>query len=142
MNSSADLAGHLLSTIPRTMWRIRNEVRIAAKTDLTLPQFRILAHLSIGPSTNGELSEHLGASAANTCRTLVTLVRRGLVAQARSKSDRRLVTVRLTQRGGARFNRIRARAQDQLAIELALIPNKDHETLAAALKILEKVFAS
>ena len=141
-NPSAELAGHLLSTIPRAMWRIRSEVRSAAKTDLTLPQFRILAHLSMGPSTNCILSEHLGASAANTCRTLVTLVGRGLVMQSRSKRDRRVVTLKLTPRGRAQFNRIRDRTKDQLAIELAHIPNDERETISAALRILERVFAS
>src|SRR5688572_25801721 len=73
---------------------------VMAAAGLTIGQFGVLeALLHHGPLCQRDLGVKLLRSDGNTAVVVANLVRRGLVAQARRRDDRRFVTVTLTDAG-------------------------------------------
>ncbi len=73
-----------------------------AETGLTTSQFGVLETLlHLGPLCQRELGNKLLKSSGNITVVVDNLERRGLVRRERSTSDRRMVTVRLTDEGRA-----------------------------------------
>ncbi|MBA2316991.1 MAG: winged helix-turn-helix transcriptional regulator [Euzebyales bacterium] len=73
--------------------------RALDKVGLTLPQYRVLAFLSLGPSAGVALAEWLTVSPPSVSALVDGLVTRGLVARERSRTDRRRVEHTLTAAG-------------------------------------------
>lgn len=73
---------------------------IFADQDLTFSQWISLMGLREGVAeTSAQLARHLNHDAGATSRLVDQLVKRGLVRRERSKSDRRIVRLRLTAQG-------------------------------------------
>ena len=73
-----------------------------ARAGLTESQFGVLeALVHLGPLCQRALGEKLLSSGANVTTVVDNLEKRGLVGRAREGSDRRFVTVRLTDPGRA-----------------------------------------
>lgn len=140
VNDDDVVAKELLEVIPRTMSIIRAELRSVAKLELTIPQFRILAHLSRGPLNNGQLAEIQGVSVAAMSRMVDSLVRRNLIKRASSKSDRRQIQLVLTTNGRRMFGRYKASAQKNLSIRFSKLETKPKQTLREGLSILGDMF--
>lgn len=77
------------------------EVRRRVPTELTLPQFDVLAQLYRRPDgmTPGELTRELLVTAGNVTGIVARLQALGLVERRRVPEDRRTVRLRLTARG-------------------------------------------
>lgn len=75
--------------------------RAAPDVDLTLSQWRVL--VIVGRTAEGirvgEIAAWIGAAAPSASRLVRRLERRGLVVTARDSEDRRVIRVRLTERG-------------------------------------------
>src|SRR5262245_43856422 len=112
--SPLECARHLLEVIPRAMRSIRTEMRRKAQPELTVPQFRVLARLSISPATNGEVAEWIGVSVPAMSRMVELLARRGYVQKERQSEDRRQVRLLLSAKGKSHFLKIRGQAQRSL----------------------------
>lgn len=88
---------------------------LGAKYGLTMPQYQLLlAALNESDATLGGLSEHLNCSRGNVTGIVDRLERDGWLERERSAEDRRVITVRLTDKG-ERVWEIR----DELTLELA-----------------------
>lgn len=67
---------------------------------LTIPQYQLLlAAMTEADTTLGGLSEHLNCSRGNVTGIVDRLERDGWLMRERSNEDRRVITVRLTDRG-------------------------------------------
>lgn len=67
---------------------------------LTIPQYQLLlAAMTQADTTLGGLSEHLNCSRGNVTGIVDRLERDGWLARERSSEDRRVITVRLTDKG-------------------------------------------
>ena len=146
--SQADSAKQLLDVIPRTMRVLRAEFAAMARDEmgereLSVSQFRTLLHVSRGAVNNSKLAELMGLSVAATSRMVDSVVRGGLLRRRTSKSDRRQVTLSLTQDGRETVDRAQVLMRERLALRLsALEPAKRArlDKALAALSLLDEVF--
>jgi DNA-binding MarR family transcriptional regulator len=135
----AALAKNILEAVPRCMHALRAEMRGVARAEMTVPQFRILAHISRGQGKASELAEIQGVSLAAMSRMVDGLVRRGLVLRA-GHPDRRQVELRLTPQGNRYFTSVKAAVQGRLADKLKKLPPAKKKKLDLGLAILGEVF--
>ncbi len=101
--SDHELASRFLDVIPLAMQALRTEMRQTRGTDLTVPQFRMLAHLWCEPASNRKLADNLGISVAASSRMVDWLIKHELAEKAQDETDRRQVVVQLTPAGRKTF---------------------------------------
>ncbi|UFP96247.1 MarR family winged helix-turn-helix transcriptional regulator [Gloeobacter morelensis] len=103
-----------------------------AGAKLTVSQFGVLeALLHLGPLCQSALAEKLLKSGGNMTLVIDNLEKRGLVARVRSVSDRRYITVHLTEAGQALVKQlIKPHVQGVVAAMDALTPD-EQEALGA-----------
>lgn len=88
----------------------RGEVRAGGDAVVRMRDWRILSFLaSKGPHTNREVADAMGMDSATISRAVQSMKQQGLIDVRRSKRDRRMQLVMLTQKG--------ADAHDALAVE-------------------------
>lgn len=139
--AAAENAARILRVIPRTMRHIRSELRSFAKSELTVPQFRILIHLSEHDALNNrQLAEIHGVSVAAMSRMADVLVRRKLVERSTAPNDRRQIQLRLTAAGREALERINTGVQGNLEQRLSALEDRPHFELSSGLRILEEIF--
>src|SRR5438309_215492 len=119
--TDVEYAKKLLEIIPRAMHAMRVEMRILAKPDFTVPQFRVIAKLSRAPATNIELAEWMGVAAPTMSRMVDALVKRKLIVRTRPALDRREVTLTLTDRGRAQFTKTRNAVENIFANRISAL---------------------
>lgn len=95
----------LLRATRRAENRLREYLRVNHAT--TLPRFDVMAALyrAGGPMKMSALSQQLLVSNGNATAVVERLERDGLARRAQGAQDRRVVTVALTDRGRAEFER-------------------------------------
>jgi DNA-binding MarR family transcriptional regulator len=115
--------------------RVTKEV--ARRVDLTGPQLTVLKMLEgVGDLSLSELSERIRAQNSTVTGIIDRMEREGLVARARSTEDRRVVNIRLTEKG--------ARIAREIAVEPMEVFRSALESLSAGemrdlLRILTKI---
>lgn len=139
MRDDVQQAKALLEVIPRAMVTIRLEMRRLAKGDLTVPQFRVIARLSRAESTNAEIAEWIGVSAAAMSKMVDMLVRRELVKRVPG-TDRREVRLSLTPAGRRLFERLSGGVQKNVAERIARLSREQKDRLEVAVDVLKEVF--
>lgn len=88
---------------------------LSNKYGLTMPQYQLLlAAVNEKDSTLGGLSEHLNCSRGNVTGIVDRLERDGWLERERSQEDRRVITVRLTDKGAGVWD-----IRKELTMELA-----------------------
>jgi DNA-binding MarR family transcriptional regulator len=91
--------------------------------EVTMPQFRALVILtSRGPTTAGELANHLHVHQSTLTRMADRLVRKKLVRRFRVEGDRREVSIEVTKTGVALVEAVSAARRRELAAILRRIP--------------------
>ena len=135
--ASSAAAGLILDAVPLMMSGLRQELRASRGATLTIPQFRILANLWLGPASNKALAEQIGVSVATMSRMLQHLVDKGLVERAADPADRRAVRVKLTRSGSRRFERVRAATQTRIAQRLGGVEAGRLKTVMLGLEELQ-----
>src|SRR5437868_6515727 len=120
---SAQLAKAFLEIVPRTMWAVRAEIRLAARKRsrgaLSVPQIRVLAQLSRKSLTNGELADRLGVTVPSMSRLVDGLVRKGLVTRDVQAQDRRRVALKLSPSGRKYFHTVMKSVEDRFSRQFA-----------------------
>jgi DNA-binding MarR family transcriptional regulator len=87
----------------------------AGAPEVTVAQFRVLVLLgAAGERTVGDVAEHLGVNQSNASRHCDRLQRLGLLARRRSRSDGRVVRVRLTEKGLALVEAVNRQRQAEV----------------------------
>lgn len=136
--SDFDIASLFLEIVPKAMREIRIEMRKSRDTELTVPQFRILAHLWREPANLCMLAESQGVSGAAMSRMVDWLAKNHLVEKIQDKVDRRQILVELTAHGKKSFEM--NRHLTRLAFEKrfqSLSPN-EKKKLAVALNSIRE----
>ncbi|MFS0837195.1 MarR family winged helix-turn-helix transcriptional regulator [Paenibacillus sp. 1P03SA] len=110
---------------------------------LTPVQLLTLKNLKEHPRIGlGELSEHILLGTSTTSGIVDRLVKAGLVSRERSETDRRSVTLKLTEKGLEQWNLVERDHMDRLYI-LASVSEEDQRQLerinTQILDILQKV---
>ena len=141
-HSNAQLALELLNTVPKIMQTIRTEMRRSRGSDLSVPQFRVLAHLRKHPGISlVETADHLGLTSPSMVSLIDALESKGLVARGAVSGDRRKIALRLTQNGEVWFDSAFQAAQNSLASRLERFSQADLHTLLRAFELLGAEFA-
>jgi DNA-binding MarR family transcriptional regulator len=136
----AESAKKLLEVIPKTMRIIRTELRNYAKAEFSVPQFRILIHVSQGPRNNSQLAEHIGVSVAAMSRMVNGLVLKGLLTRTVGPTDRRQVQLILTEKGRNTVNQLTSAVQKTMALRISRLGQRPKRELRTGLSVLEALF--
>ncbi len=101
--------------------------RLRESFDVTLPRFDLLAQLARAPEgvTLGELSRRMMVSNGNVTGLIERLVADGLVTRTPRPTDRRTVTVQLTEAGRREFDAMAAEHQEWVADGFADLSGSD-----------------
>jgi DNA-binding MarR family transcriptional regulator len=107
---------------------------LAEHSDLTVPQWRVMAQLGLMPSgTVRSLADGAAVDRAEISRATRELERRGLVRRREDASDRRSPVFSLTLAGRKRYTVVRAPIRDFIVHQMDGISARD---LAAANRVL------
>ncbi len=119
---------------------MRESRAIATRWDLTLPQFDVLAELARNNSPGGftfaQLSRLLLVTSGNLTGIVDRLEEQDLVRREPDKTDRRIVRVRLTEKGLDLTSRILPRHADEIHRALSFMPR---EALAQLSDLLDQL---
>ena len=138
----AGCADRLLEVVPRTMRRIREEMRARAGRGLTVPQLRALLYLRRNPGAGlSPVAAHLGMSPPAASALVDRLVRAGQLERATHPDERRRIQLRLTRRGLSHVTSAHDAARAWLARELGQLDARDLARLGAALEVLDRLSA-
>ena len=116
--------------------------RYRAEFGITIPEWRVLAHLSAagGPVSVREIHHRVDMDKSKVSRAAARLERAGYVAKASNAEDRRLVALTLTEAGAALVARIVAVALDwQAEMTGRLGPETE---IAAFRRVLARIIAA
>src|SRR5687768_3346654 len=136
-DETAELAGRLRLAVTR----LARQLRQTADSDLSPTQASVLATVSHGPLSLGELAELERVASPTITKVIGLLHDKGLVAKVTDPADRRFVRVSLTPDGEALLERTRARKTAWLARQLIDLSDDDRARLAAATEVLEQITA-
>lgn len=140
-SGSERCAQRILQVVPQVMQAIRAEVRSGRGPDLSVLQLRALAYLHRHPGAPlSTLAEHVGLTLPSMSSQVSGLVERGVIDRSVSATDRRFVTLTLTDEGDAIFHTALHHAEERLASILARLDTDELETVNLAMAILARVF--
>jgi len=106
---------------------------LGARYGLTMPQYQLLlAAISEADSTLGGLSEHLNCSRGNVTGIVDRLERDGWLQRERSAEDRRVIMVRLTDKGNG-VGEIRRELSEELSNLSEVWDSNQRQALSAIL---------
>ncbi len=132
----------LASDVRVTCQHVSRRVRFDNAHEIAPHQFSVLAKLSHGPATPGELARIEEVSAPSMTRTVNGLVDAGLVARLPHPSDKRCQVLELTAAGQEMVARTRASRDDWMVQRLAGLSEAELAVLRQATDILSRVISS
>jgi DNA-binding MarR family transcriptional regulator len=136
-------ATELMEAMPSVMQFIRAEMRSQSASLLSVPQFRVLAFLSLHPGASlSEVAEHLGVTRATASAMTERLVQRGLVNRSTHPQERRQVELTLTTEGLTHLQQSREKTRDKIAVLMAGLTEEQLGNLSRGLAILKQVFTA
>lgn len=138
-NSDSVLVESLMEVLPKAMRQIRLSNRSHRGNELSLPQFRVLAHVWRRPKMNKELADDIGLSVAAMSRLVGGLSTRGLVKRVINDEDRREAYIEITREGLTLFKGIRARTSKRVEKRLKSLNDRDKEALARGLVLITEI---
>ena len=119
----------------------RGLVAVAARSladlgeDVTLPQYRALVVLGTrGPQRAADLAAGLGVTPSTASRMIDRLVRKRLVRRTRTRDDRRVLRVQLTEIGREIVAQVTARRRQEIERILAQMPTRGRKAVTDALR--------
>lgn len=110
--------------------------RALGEVELTLPQYRLLGFLALGPEAAAALADKLTVSRPTITAVVDGLVAAGLVARQRTEVDRRRVDHTLTPAGQAALERADKAVGERLASLLAVLPPERQASAVDGLEAL------
>jgi DNA-binding MarR family transcriptional regulator len=144
MTTSPDAcAQEILEVVPAVMRTIRAELRRHRAADLSVPQFRTLAFIDRNVDASlSDVAEHIGLTLPSMSKIVDGLVARKLVTREAHLTDRRRMMLALTARGQTALQTSRKATRACLAEDLAVLNDRQRETIVQAMEILRPVFTS
>ena len=136
-------AEYLLQIMPRIGKSMQRQLGIQHKAyaqTLTPRQLAVLSHLAEqGPATMRDLSTYYGVAMPTMTDIVSRLVALKLVGRGHDSSDRRLVTIRLTDQGLKEFQQITDHALDFFIKLLASLERSEQLKLIEAFETIERI---
>lgn len=129
------VAGDLAQAVARLS---RVVERTLEKDGLSLPQYRLLGFLSLGPVAAARLAERLTVTRPTITAVVDGLVAQGLVARSRTASDRRRVDHTLTAAGHEALTAADEAVGARLAELVALLPGERRAAAVDGLAALQQ----
>ena len=121
--------------------RVLNERYLRSR--FSLAEARILWELAQRTSmTVAELCYDLGLDPGYTSRILSRLRGRGLIDQKPSGNDPRQIAIGLSEAGRQTFSKLDARARDDMATVLAVLPDRDQRRLIDGMATIERLLSA
>jgi DNA-binding MarR family transcriptional regulator len=144
MNASADIvAREVLDVVPVIMRTIRVEMRSRRSPELSVVQFRTLTFLNRNPGASlATVAGHLGLTPPTVSKMISAMVANHLVTRWDSSSDRRRVTLTLTDQGQALLEKAHNGTQARLTEILTRLAPAERETVHQAFQFLQGLFSS
>ena len=136
---TVEVTRELLAVLPLLNRIVAAEVRREAGEETTMPQFRVLAHLSPGPLTLSALAKKRRVSLQSMSELVQALVERGWVVRTPDPSDRRQSLLGLTDQGRAHYERAQAQTLQRLAPLMAQLAPEELAAVLMALPALRRV---
>ncbi len=138
VKSSPDgCAREVLEVVPLVMRGIREELRKHGARVLSVPQFRTLLFLSRHKGASlSEVAEHIGLTLPSMSTLIDGLVTRNYAVRQTDSSDRRRMTLTLTERGQTSLQSAREATQAHLAERLSHLQETERKAIIAAMRIL------
>ncbi|MFH0937976.1 MAG: MarR family transcriptional regulator, partial [Planctomycetota bacterium] len=128
-------------TAPQIVQAIRMEMRRGRSSDISIPQFRTLRFIQCNPDSSlSHLAEHLGLTLPSVSKLVDGLVKQKMVTRKSSTTDRRKITLMLTQAGASIVDSARAGARSNLAQKLKSLSDDELKTILQAMQILRPIF--
>jgi MarR family transcriptional regulator for hemolysin len=141
MATAEKCASEVLDLIPLIMQSIRIEMRRQRGLDLSVPEFRALAFISMNPGTSlSHVAEHIGVALPSMSKIMDDLVDNKFVTRQTAPDDRRRIHLDLTPEGHAMLERARVGAKAALAEMLRPLSPEDRQNVTNAMKALRPVF--
>lgn len=117
-------------------WKMKEEVGCCG---ITLAQCQILNELSTSKEVcSAKLAELLGVDSSTLCRTANRMVEAGLIDRIPNCTDRRYVSLTLTEKGQELFERIDNQGNDYYAKIFELIPEDKREQIIESFSLFAK----
>jgi MarR family transcriptional regulator for hemolysin len=142
MNAAIAVEKHILKTVPSVMRVIRSEMKQVAKSHLSIPQFRILAHLCSGESTPSALADLQGVSLPAMSKMLDILASRKHLRRRPSPHDGRSQIVELLPKGRVTFESLKENVEILLRPKFERLTPNEIKLLTKALLLLDSIFAA
>ncbi len=106
----------VMEAVPLVMRFLRGQMRRQRGSNLSVPQFRVLAFLHRYPGAClFAVADHLGVARPTASIMVDRLVRQGLVIRAEDPAERRRIALQLTVSGARDFQRAREATRAWLA---------------------------
>jgi DNA-binding MarR family transcriptional regulator len=129
----------LLAVLPLLNRIVAAEVRREAGEETTMPQFRVLAHLSASPLTLSALAKKRRVSLQSMSELVQALVERRWVARTPDPGDRRQSLLSLTDQGRVHYERAQAQTLQRLTPLMAQLGPEELAAVRTALPALRRV---
>ena len=137
------VAQELMDTAPQIVQTIRVEMRRGRGSDISIPQFRAMRFIQVNPDLSlSHLADHLGLTLPSVSKLVDGLVKQKLVTRKASTTDRRKLTLMLTQTGAAIVDSARTGARVNLGQKLKDLSEADLKTISQAMQILRPIFVA
>jgi len=136
----ADYLVHLMPLMKKGI-----DARLAGRPKLveasmTLGQYQVLDHLAQqGPQTMGELAHWGGVALSSMTATIQRLVGVGIVTRVRDDRDRRVVRIRVTDKGQRECRIQHRRAREHIEALLKTLSETEQKQMISAFRTLERI---
>ncbi|HEX2621293.1 MAG TPA: MarR family transcriptional regulator, partial [Phototrophicaceae bacterium] len=114
-SNTVEIARRTLDIIPLVM-RVMSAQMRSAEHGLSSNHAPLLGMLQYRPYSLGELAERMSVSAPTMSNTITTLEERGWVTRKRSETDRRIVSIMITEEGQAVLDGMQKEVEQRIAL--------------------------
>jgi DNA-binding MarR family transcriptional regulator len=137
--ATADRAADAALSAANVMMRVAARSVSEVEDQVTTPQLRVLMMIAAsGPQNLGAVAVELGVHPSNATRTCEKLVRAGMIVRKDDPSDRRFISVDLTQSGSKLVNHVLDQRRRQMAEVLANMSDDEQVSVAEAFEAFAK----
>lgn len=131
----------MIEVIPAVMDELRNGLRLHAKNQPSVPQFRCLSFIARSPnSTMGAIAGFMGVTLPTASAMVDRLIRAGFVTSKPSAKDRRCIELLATEDGLAQLKQVRLDVRENITQILLSSSLFELEQLADGLDMLGGYF--
>jgi len=135
----AGVAQLFLEEVTKSIRNIRADVKRLAIDGVSVHQFRVLAHISKGVRTPGELAEHLGFNRPNMTRLVTCMMKSGFIKMSRNPHDRRSFFLKMTAKGERCHVEIKKQLTLRLTLKMSQLSERSRSQLFSGLQVIAEV---